>query len=737
VLALATTACAHPYAPHPCDRPDLTGCVIESVRITGNRHIPESTLTEKIATAQSSHTLGGALESLPILGLWDRLTVDYETLDPFVLERDLARIERVYKAHGYYDAHARAARVVKLKNDRVRVEIAVQEGEPVRIASVAPAWQGAAPPDNIVALATSILRDQKRNSPFDEDSFEATKKRLRRALTDAGYAYADVQAHADVDPVERQAHLKYSIDIGPLCTFGPITIEGYNNLPVDKLRQAVHIREGQRYSTDRIDSAAAALGDLRVLGSVEATPELSKEEPRATAIPVVFHVTPTDLRTVNMGIGAEVGSRVEWHGVAGWEHRNFLGGLRRFTIEGRPGFVINPLTFATLFSKPVTPLQLLFVARLRAELEQPGFVEARTRGLINLTAQVYQLQPLDTLGYFELAGKTGVARDFWGRRVNTGLYFNMAFDQPVQLNNYAPIDVARGYHRLVVPYVQATGVLDLRYGFDGKRDPINPHSGFYLSNDTQIAFLDSQDIRFRPEMRGYIPLGKRTTLALRVTAGILYAFGGALAQAPNPECPFGIDPGIRCARQLPAGVTQDKAVDRARYIQVLQLRGFNSGGPTSNRGYAYNGIGPQEFIPLISQVGANGKLLPIATGGSALWEASAEIRFPLYDKIGATVFLDGSDVRWRWADLTAPFAPHLSTGLGLRYLTPVGPFRADFGVRIPYLQVLGKDKCEAYDPNATTPTSGLLGCYLAPQYGQAGPVFQLPLAVSFAIGEAF
>jgi outer membrane protein insertion porin family/translocation and assembly module TamA len=711
--------------------------VIESVRITGNTHVPESALTEKIATAQTSHALGGAFEDVPILGLWDRLTVDYETLDPFVLERDLARIERVYKARGYYDAHARAARVIKLKNDRVRVEIAVHEGDPVRITAVQPEWAGTPPPDPIVTMVKNMLREQKLDSPFDEDTFEAMKKKLRRALTDAGFGYAQVKAHADVDPVEREARITYDIDAGPACTFGPITIEGYGDLPVDKLRQAIHIQEGTKYSTDRIDAAAAALGDLRVLGSVQATPELSQEEPRATVIPVTFHVTPTTLRTVKLGVGAEVGSRVEWHGVASWDNRNFLGGLRHFFIEGRPGFVINPLTFSTLFSKPVTPIQILFEARLHAELQQPGFIEARTTGLLSLAANMYQLQPLDTLGYLELGGKTGVSRDFWGRRVNTALSFNMSFDQPIQLQDYTPIDVARGYHRLVIPFVQITGILDLRYGVDGKRDPINPHSGFYLANDTQLAWMDSQDIRFKPEMRGYVPISKHWTLALRATVGILHAFGGDLAKTPVPGCAFWNNlsvPAICLRRSVPPGTP---TVDRARYIQVLQLRGFNSGGPTSNRGYAYNGVGPQEFVPNISPVTSNGLLVPIATGGSAMWEASAELRFPIYEKLGGTLFLDGSDVRWSWPELTSPFAPHLSTGLGIRYLTPIGPLRADFGVRIPYLQVLGQGKCAAYDPNAAPPPSGLLDCYIGAQYGQAGPVLTLPLAVSLAIGEAY
>ena len=103
-------------------------------------------------------------------------------------------------------------------------------------------------------------------------------------------------------------------------------------------------------------------------------------------------------------------------------------------------------------------------------------------------------------------------------------------------------------------------------------------------------------------------------------------------------------------------------------------------------------------------------------------------------------------------DLAAPFAPHLSTGLGFRYDTPVGPVRADFGVRIPGLQVLGQS-CRVFDPGVLTyagigivPTTPPPKCslstaaadqYLNPLYGQGSSVLTLPMAVSFAIGEAF
>jgi outer membrane protein insertion porin family/translocation and assembly module TamA len=735
-LAVACAGCLQePYVVAPCARPDLTGCHIEGVTVTGNHEVPADAIRDKIATSESSHVFGGAFEHLPILGAWDRLTVSYEKLDPFVLARDLARVERIYRARGYYDAHARAARVTRDYQGQARVEIVVVEGAPVLIGEVKLDWQGEVT-EKARALVQSILHgEDKPHKPFDEDTFEDAKRRIHRALTDSGYAYARITGEAQVDLVAHLAHLTYTLTPGPACTFGAVSIEGYGELPESKLLQAIDIKEGHPYSTDRIESAQNALSSLRVLGSVEAVPQLTTVGERATVIPIVFKVTRTDLRTLKGGVGAEVGSKVEVHGVAGWENRNFLGGLRHFSVEAKPGLVVNPLSVGTLFSALETPLQPLIEVRLHSELVQPGFIEARTDGLINLAANLTQLQPLDTLGYFELAGKTGVHRDFWGGRVQLGLFFNMSFDQPTQLDNYAPINDRAGYHRLVLPYLQSTAVLDLRTNEKGKRDPLNPHQGFYLSNDVQMAFVDSQDVRIRPEARGYIPISKRVVLALRGTFGFLDPFGGDLAKTPNPGpyCPYGADPANRCIQAPGSGST----VDRSRYIQVLQIRGFNSGGPQSNRGYSYSGVGPQEFVPHISPVQSNHLALPIATDGAALWEASAELRFPVFGQLGGELFVDSSDVEWHLSDLGAPFAPHLSSGLGLRYLTPVGPFRIDFGVRIPGAQVLGipNNKLPVYDPTAS-PACISTSC-LDPKYGQSGSVVGLPLAISLAIGDSF
>jgi outer membrane protein assembly factor BamA len=766
LLGLASTGCVKKlYAPEPCDRPDKSGCIIEDVRVSGSRAAAPGAAKEKIATAETDRPFMGLFENVPILSVVDRLLVEYERLDPFVLERDLARMERYYRSLGYYEAHVRAGRVLPRPKGRVAVEILVDEGLPVKIAKVRIEWKEV--PEDAQAVKARAQRSANRllkeGANFEEEPFEEAKKRLLRNLTGAGYAYATVEEKAEVDLAKHQADIALKVELGPRCKFGPIKLEGLGNLPEKPLRAVMNIKEGDWYSTEALEDAQIELGNFGVFGAVDVLPELSAAD-KNPVIPVVFRVQPSALRTIKLGGGAEIGSRVEGHFLSSWEHRNFLGGLRHFTVEARPGVVLYPLTI-TQWS-PANGVQPLPEARLRAELTQPAFLEARTKGLVSVAGSAYRLITSDQnqqdkiiVGYLELAGKTGLERQFLGRQITVGGYLSVQYDLPYSyadiyklyknddrestqceggksrvLTSGAEALDCKGYRPLTIPYLQSVFTLDLRENRFGKFDPLNTNKGFFLSTDVQWAlpavsgkpYGSVWDFRLRLDARGYIPITRKITLAARFAPGILYAKG--YGDALNLSVP--------CS-------TSDCGSD----IQLLQFRGFFSGGANSNRGYPYNGAGPQLAVPFLgglSGADAAQSNVAIAVGGATIWEAALELRFPIFDKLGATIFVDSGSVGQKLADFGKSFsAPHISTGIGIRYQTPVGPLRADFGVRIPCLQVLNvPNPCRPiYDPNLETqiPPATLadFARYLGPAYGKAGTVFGLPLAVSIAIGEAY
>jgi outer membrane protein assembly complex protein YaeT len=108
-------------------------------------------------------------------------------------------------------------------------------------------------------------------------------------------------------------------------------------------------------------------------------------------------------------------------------------------------------------------------------------------------------------------------------------------------------------------------------------------------------------------------------------------------------------------------------------IQPMQSTGqipiqkrFFSGGANSVRGYQLDYLGPRN---------ANGD--PI--GGDAVIEASLEGRFPLplyNNKIGGVVFMDAGNVYFKAREID-PGQLKYSPGVGLRYLSPIGPIGVD------------------------------------------------------------
>jgi len=148
------------------------------------------------------------------------------------------------------------------------------------------------------------------------------------------------------------------------------------------------------------------------------------------------------------------------------------------------------------------------------------------------------------------------------------------------------------------------------------------------------------------EARQYLRVGRSFVWANRIHAGTIDALGG------ETSVPF--------------------------------FKRYFLGGASSVRGW-----GRFEVSPL------SGFGFPI--GGLSMLEGSTEIRKPLFGKLGGVAFFDFGNVSDRSVDV--PTSLLYAVGPGLRYLTPVGPARIDFGYqlnRIPNLKVNGKPETRAW-----------------------------------------
>lgn len=670
--------------------------VVDSVELEGNSDVSEGDVTEKLATQPSPR----------FLGLMQGVVYDYQVFDQYVLQRDLERVERFYQARGYYRARARAGRINYTGEKHVEVTIVVDEGPLTRVRRLDLFGLDELSPALATQLRNAAAETCGKGAPFDEQVFQETEAALRKILTDNAHAYAVVRRSADVDLPRSYASVRFDVEPNLRARYGEVSIVGLGPLPESAIRRTLALTPGAPYSSSELEAAQQAVLDLGVVSSVEIKPQLS--DPPQAVVPLVVKLQPSKLHQLRLGGGAQIDAiRTDLHLLAGWDHHDFLGDLRKLSLEARPGVVFYP----TRFPGFQAPSALLPEVKTRAELTQPGFLEARTNGSLRTSYNIYAAllsadvdESAPVLGYRELEGRAGLDRSFWKfyARPSYNLGLNVPFTYIGQLD--PDLD------QVVVSFVELFFSLDLR------DDRVSPHQGVFVANTLQFAGGplggDARDLKVQPELRFYVPIGSDLTFATRGSLGFLFArnYGDTIRSNAETGAP-------------PPGTSR---ADWVRDIQLGFFRSFFSGGPSSNRGYNLRGIGPHGVVPFYSPELAAADLdtrcqdspsdarcrLPL--GGLSLWELSAELRLALAGALSTATFCDTSDVAPEQVQLRFD-RPHLSCGLGLRYATPVGPLRADVGYRIPDLQTLGDDSGEG-------PRDTILGA---------------PIAVSIAIGEAF
>ncbi|MEB3195715.1 MAG: outer membrane protein assembly factor BamA [Candidatus Sericytochromatia bacterium] len=185
---------------------------------------------------------------------------------------------------------------------------------------------------------------------------------------------------------------------------------------------------------------------------------------------------------------------------------------------------------------------------------------------------------------------------------------------------------------------RTNSIVTLGLTHDARSDVMNPRWGdkLDLNVDWSTSLLGGSLVYLRPRVTGahFLPLPRRIVLALGFEGGWLQPLSGGWA--------------------LPTDLL------------------FVSGGASSLRGYFNNVFPPGQ-----------------PSGGHLMLVSHAELRTPLFADLGAVCFLDAGNVWGGWGHVWNE-GIRVTGGLGLRYQTPVGPLRLDYGVRLhPRLEWAG------------------------------------------------
>jgi outer membrane protein insertion porin family/translocation and assembly module TamA len=642
----------------------VVGPEVRQVVFEGNATFPNDSLERAIVTSETRcrHWL---LNLAPpwFCPLGFDFALRRSELREVEVERDAARLRIWYQQRGFREAAVTAEALIEA-DETAEVRFRITEGRPVIADSIA--YVGAEDVAVPNLLNDLPIRSGDRWSTLYLD---ATRDTLTRRLTSRGYPYADVLRQT-VFPVGEpyHAHVTFEIEPGTYARYGEIQVAGIEHLSESTILRTLPFRSGDPYRVDQLVDAQNRLFGLEMVTSASITPDLQSEPD--SVVPLLVQVQEGDPYRVRSGVGWNRSECLNAESV--WTSRNFLGGGRVLQVRGRLANIMSPtwhdnwgcrqvgdeeeyteLTWLTAldFSQPwIFSTRNSFNASLFAERQSvPEVFIRHAVGLqLALVRAVGPRTPL-TLSYRPELSRLEAAEAL----LCTG--FLVCTEEDIG----------------VLTSSQRLAPVGLNLTRDLSNSLLNPTSGYRLIVDLEHASgWTGSEFRYdRAVAEGtwYSSLVGSAVLATRIRGGWVGSDGdvGAPSEIIPPQ------------------------------------KRFYAGGANSVRGFAQSRLGPR--VRVVTQPGdllakadpqqphstevevashtSDATGAPIEsrpTGGTRVRGGNPEIRFGVSSDLEAVTFVDFGQV-WGADQGIRLGALELTPGIGLRYLSPVGPLRLDVG----------------------------------------------------------
>jgi translocation and assembly module TamA len=231
-----------------------------------------------------------------------------ERLDEIQLRRLVSaapeQVREFVTTEGFYSPQIDAQ--LQQRNGQWVVSLAVQPGEPVRVAGID--IQVSGPIDSGSAddqARIKKVRDDwslRAGAVFRHEDWESAKRGALKVLLLERYPTAAItESQATVDAQRKAVDLRVTLDSGPAFTFGALEVKGLQRYPSSLVDVINPIRPGDDYAQAKLLTLQSRLQDSPYFDKASVTVDTDPAHPER--VPVRVEVTEHPSRKVDFGIG--------------------------------------------------------------------------------------------------------------------------------------------------------------------------------------------------------------------------------------------------------------------------------------------------------------------------------------------------------------------------------------------------------------------------------------------------
>jgi outer membrane protein insertion porin family len=573
-----------------------------------------------------------------------------------VFERDVLMLSAMYYDKGYLSVQIGTPRVM-LTPDREGIDIAltIHEGPRYKIRQLR-IYERDNEGKEVEPLggrrALRLMIHEQSGDFFNRAELIKELQQVRTLYRDAGFANVEAEPETELDPIHEQVDIVVPIKRGPPVHIERIEVKGNTKTRDKVIRREVVIEEGNLFSETGMEASKRRITALGYFDRVDVSTEQGSSPDK-----IIVNIEVTEKPTGTFQVGAGFSSIESFIATAQVQQANLFGNGQSLALQAQ-----------------VSALRQLVTLRFF----EPYFLDS----LWNMSSELY-----DTLYVFP---------DFARRSVGGSLTFGYALINPwLRLSltgtlEWDSVDTSPStntlfgatpgfvsiFQQLPLANLFNSGrVASLRptITYDTRDNRLFPTSGIFLQASTELAseVLGSQFNYIRNHFTGrfYYPLGGGNGMP---GSGFVLKLNTDIGLITSPD---------------PQGVP------------IFQR--YFLGGILDVRGFYLRSIGPR--LPLTASLDPNSA--PISNGANIGGNLDAyenlELEFPIIDKVGirGVVFFDAGNA-WNLESQFCKTTPapqfdpvvqpcftfpnsmgllRTSTGFGIRWFSPLGPLRFEWG----------------------------------------------------------